>query len=135
MIVREYIEFERGQDPKKAMNIGNKWVRLEPGDIIKCISRVVVTESDEEILFQDPKTYEKAKHRKGFYYYNIGDFGVIKHIIHKENKLKLIVIPFADFKSAEEVSNDIRGGGKMYLLSTQFGEATIEEWKKFFEVL
>ena len=130
MIVRESINFERGQDPKISMDIGNKWTRIKPGDTIECIREVMVEWKDagEFLVFKDyvPGAYLGDRD----YYFIPGNAGVIKNIVDlQEAGLRIAIIAV----EKKEDAVGIRHSSPLH--STVKGTAPIEIWAKYFKVL
>jgi hypothetical protein len=83
--VRERLEFERGIDPKKSMNIGKThlWNNLKPGDIL----RIKKVTSLNIFLYVENSSY------------NIGNYLIIKDIIPQEHGIE---VSFIFCKNLEE---------------------------------
>ena len=131
--LQESINFERGQDPKQSMDIGNKWTRLKVGDIIECIKEVIVEgrDSGEFLIFKDyiPGSGQYLGDRD--YYFIPGNLGLVKTIVDlQEHGLRITIIPGETLKELEGIDLN-----KSYLLSTTKGTAPIETWAKYFKVL
>jgi hypothetical protein len=129
MIIKESLNFERGQDPKISMDIGNKWARIKVGDIIQCIREtdVEVKDSGEFITFKDPVSETYLENRD--YYIEIGNLGYIKTIANLQEYFRITIIPgktIEDFEGIGPFSN---------LFSTIKGTTTIDIWAKYFKVL
>jgi hypothetical protein len=136
--LEESVHFERGSDPKVSMDIGNKWTRIKPGDIIECIRKNVVRERNNQDIFTfedyifTPETYLGDKD----YYFDLGNVAFIKQIVDFEDKsgLRISIIPFS---SEEEVRESIKRTDLLSksLYSTVKGTAPISTWAKYFKVL
>jgi hypothetical protein len=131
--LEESVNFERGIEPKVSMDIGNKWTRIKPGDIIECIKEVIVEGrgSGEFLTFRD---YIPGAYLGGSDYYFIpGNFGVIKNVVDlQEVGLRINLLPYETREEAERV--DIKKS-TIALYSATKGTAPIDVWAKYFKVL
>jgi DNA-directed RNA polymerase subunit H (RpoH/RPB5) len=130
--VQETQNFERGQDPKISMDIGNKWTRIKVGDMIECIRRTVVEEKSNQdfLTFKD---YINGQYLgDSDYSFDPGNIGVIKTIVDlQEVGLRITIIPFETKKEA--ISININKFSSLY--SPVKGTAPIDTWSKYFKVL
>jgi hypothetical protein len=131
-------QFIRGIDPKVSMDIGNKWTRVQPGDIIECIRTTIIEEKSN----QDFLTFKDYIHGQYMgdrdYYFEPGNVAVIKQIVDLEEKagFRITIIPFTSEKEARESikKTDVESLSKV-LYSTVKGTAPISIWGKYFKVL
>jgi len=130
MIVRESLDFERGQDPKVSMDIGNKWTRLKVGDLIECIKEVIVDEENHQEYLTFREYTPGAYLGDSQYYFIPGNIGVVKNIADlQEEGLRITIIPAETREEAKGITPNSR------IFSTTKGTAPIETWAKYFKVL
>ena len=133
MIVRESINFERGIDPKRSMEIGlSKWVDIKPGDMLECIKRLVVEGGKMEYLFfADPS---KRKMTGNDYTFDLGNVAIVK-LKRSSDPLNLSIIPFDNFDEAKEYHQKDMRQYTGTLFSTIEGKAPILTWSKYFRIV
>ncbi len=133
MIVREHLDFERGQDPKISMDIGNKWTHIKVGDIIECTKEVIVERRDsgEFLTFKDYISGAYLGDRD--YYFSPGNMGLIKTIVDlQEAGLRITIIPAETIEELEGINLNKPSSSLFY---TTKGTAPISIWAKYFKVL
>lgn len=109
--IKESINFERGQEPKRSMNIGViTWKDIQPGDIFQYVKKT------DYALFADVGTY----------------FIVIEVLKRGRTILKLEVIHF-DSDPKTVYRNYKRG--MVLKKKTDIGEFYYTEWNEFFRIL
>lgn len=137
--LEESVHFERGVEPKVSMDIGNKWTRIKPGDVIKCIRKTVVEEKNnlDFLTFKDYVDGQYLGDRD--YYFDPDNVAVIKYVVDLgENAgLRITIIPFSSEKEARDIKIDSQS--LEYLSKTLYatvkGTAPIDTWAKYFKVL
>jgi hypothetical protein len=128
--LQESVNFERGIEPKVSMDIGNKWTRIQIGDIIECTKEVIVEgkNNQEYLTFRDyaPGAYLGDND----YYFIPGNVGVVRNVVDlQEVGLRITIIPAETKEEAEGIKPT------SILYSTTKGTAPIETWAKYFKVL
>jgi len=131
-LVKEHIIFEKfseDSDPIHDMGIGNDFVKIKKGDIIKTIKRVPKTKYNVLIFNNNSNIISTGL-------YNIGLFGDVWHHSFENNELYLQLIFVPDIKSARNTQDLMLKGvlsSERYIYT--YGTASIGEWDEYFEVL
>lgn len=129
-------KFTQDSDPIRDLKIGNMFVYLKSGDIIKSkkisyLSRVDKHNIHKFLLkFLEPKEYV-YRLRPGFY-------SLIMDVKVKKDKLYMIGIPFYDIQSCKSLYEDIiKGFYKTWDRNYDWWYKTtlIETWTKYFQIV
>jgi len=136
MIVRESLNFERGLDPKKSMDIGmTGFDQIKRGDIVVCIKRCWIrgfylnfyegTNPSWRNDDSEPSEYEVGMY--GVVYTNPDDW---------KDRLILDIIPLERAEDALEISNSLNKDSNYgVLLSKVIGVAVPNTWKRHFKIV
>jgi len=128
--LEESLNFERGQDPKVSMDIGNKWARIKVGDIIECIKEVIVEGGGSQEFLTFKEYVQDAYLGDSDYYFIPGNAGVVKNVVNLPDVgLRISIIPVQDKEEAKGI-NPLSP-----LFSPTKGTAPIDTWAKFFRVV
>ena len=137
MIVRESLNFERGLDPKKSMDIGmTGFDQIKRGDVLQCIKTCWIKQYNLNFYQGRNPAWRTDDGSEGSEF-EVGMYGVIDNTPDKwKDKLILDVIPFEGAKDAKEVSDSLKKSPNYgMLLSKVIGVANPNTWKKHFKIV
>ena len=133
LLVREALDFERGGNPLRQMNIGVRgFNELKRGDVVQCTKEVLINDRDQLVFYPVDKFQEGNIFEKGAYGIVGNDFGTGKD----KYILNLICFEESEKIDVKEISNRLKKDpnyGKM--LSGVVGVANPNTWNKFFKVI
>lgn len=138
MIVRESLNFERGIDPRKAMDIGMVgFDQIKRGDIVECIKVCWIRKGMLSFYPGTNPSWRTAEEDDEVIEFEKGTYGVVHLTPDKwKDKLILDLIPFEGAKDAKEVSENLRKNPNYGLiLSKVIGVANINTWRRHFKVV
>ena len=138
MIVRESLNFERGLDPKKSMDIGmTGFDQIQRGDVLECIKVCWIRKGMLSFYQGTNPSWRTAEEDDRVEEFPPGTYGVIHLTPDKwKDKLILDIIPFEGARDAKEVSEKIKESPNYgQMLSKVIGAANPNTWKRHFKIV
>lgn len=131
-----YEKFVQNSDPIKDLKIGNMFVYLKPGDIIKSKQRLYLSILNENEILKHSLRFKKPIRYR--YKLSPGFYSLIMDVKVKKDKIYIIGIPFYDITTCKSVWEDmIAGYYKDFKQNFEwwFKTASPETWTKYFEIM
>ena len=134
LLVRESINFERGGNPLRQMNIGMRgFNELRRGDVVQATKDILINDKDILVFYPRDKF-------TGGNIFPKGGYGVVRNdgkVWKDKYILDLICYEEDNLFYVKDVSNKLKEKRKFYgrLMAGVVGVANVNTWNKFFKVI